>query len=372
MIVMVEQAPPATSHRSRTRLLVQGVLSLVLVAAIFYFLRRKFDPAEAWAAITAMTVSELVILGLLAVWNLCTYAFVWMAVTPGLGFWRAMEMTQATTAVANTVPGGSAIGIGMTYSMLGSWGYSRSRATTAVLVSGVWNSFIKLAMPVLALALVLLQGGAGGGRVLAALVGIAGLVTAIVVFALMLRSDEQARRFGLLAGRVASKLRRLVGRRPVAGWELATVKFRSRTVDLVAHHWIRITVWSLVSHLSLYAVLLVALRDVGVSDAEVSWAQVLAVFAFARLATAIPLTPGGLGFVEGVLVTGLVGAGGDPDEVAAAVVVYRALTWALPILVGIGCYLWWRRRSWTTSPEDARRGRSEATVTASPRRPAKG
>jgi putative heme transporter len=50
----------------------------------------------------------------------------------------------------------------MTYSMLGSWGYSRSRTTTAVLVSGVWNSFIKLAMPVLALALVLLQGGAGG------------------------------------------------------------------------------------------------------------------------------------------------------------------------------------------------------------------
>jgi hypothetical protein len=31
----------------------------------------------------------------------------------------------------------------MTYSMLGSWGYSRSRTTTAVLVSGVWNSFIK-------------------------------------------------------------------------------------------------------------------------------------------------------------------------------------------------------------------------------------
>jgi hypothetical protein len=66
MIVMVEQAPPATSHRSRTRLVVQGLLSLVLVVAIFYFLRKKFDPAEAWAAITAMTVSELVILGLLA------------------------------------------------------------------------------------------------------------------------------------------------------------------------------------------------------------------------------------------------------------------------------------------------------------------
>jgi uncharacterized protein (TIRG00374 family) len=131
-------------------------------------------------------------------------------------------------------------------------------------------------------------------------------------------------------------------------------------------------VWSLVSHLSLYAVLVVALRDVGVSDAEVSWAQVLAVFAFARLATAIPLTPGGLGFVEGVLVTGLVGAGGDPAEVAAAVVVYRALTWALPILVGVGCYVWWRRRSWTATPQEAQHGRGEATVTASPDRQPKG
>jgi putative heme transporter len=352
MIVMVNQAPPATTRRSRTRLVVQGVLSLVLVVAIFYFLRKKFDPAQMWTAISAMTWLELTILGLLAAWNLCTYAFVWMTVTPGLGFWRAMAMTQATTAVANTVPGGSAIGIGMTYSMLGSWGYSRSRTTTAVLVSGVWNSFIKLGMPVLALALVALQGGRTGGRILAALLGIAGLVAAIVVFALLLRSAEQARRFGLLAGRAASRVRRLVRRPPVAGWELATVKFRARTIDLVEHRWIAITATSLISHLSLYLVLLVALRDVGVSDAEVGWAEVLAVFAFARLATAIPLTPGGLGFVEGVLAIGLVGAGGDPDQVAAAILVYRALTWALPILVGIACYVWWRRRTWTATPQD--------------------
>jgi putative heme transporter len=372
MSVMVELAPPAVSHRSRTRPVIQGVLSLVLVVAIFYFLRKKFDPAQTWAAITTMTWLELAILGPLAVWNLCTYAFVWMAVTPGLGFWRAMVMTQATTAVANTVPAGSAIGIGMTYGMLGSWGYSRSRSTTAVLVSGVWNSFIKLGLPVLALALVALQGSATGRRVIAAVVGIAGLVAAIVVFALMLHSQHQARRLGLLAGRVASWLLRLVRRPPVAGWELATVKFRTRTIGLVEGRWVAITLWSLVSHLSLYTVLLVALRDVGVSDAEVSWAEVLAVFAIARLATAIPLTPGGLGFVEGVLVTGLVGAGGDPDQVAAAVVVYRTLTWALPILVGIGCYVWWRRRSWTTPPEEAQHGRGEVTVTASPHRPTKG
>jgi uncharacterized protein (TIRG00374 family) len=351
---MVGQEPPAARRRSRTRLVVQVLLSLVLVVAIFYFMVKKIDPAQVWAAITDMTWLELTTLGLLAVWNLCTYAFVWMSVTPGLGFWRAMVMTQATTAVANTVPGGSAIGIGMTYSMLGSWGYSRSRSTTAVLVSGVWNSFIKLGLPVLALALVLLQGGAGGGRVTAALLGIAGLVAAIVVLALILRSEEMARRFGILAGRVASRLLGLIRRPPVHGWELATVKFRTRTLDLVEHRWVAITVTSLVSHLSLYLVLLVALRDVGVSNAEVGWAEVLAAFAFARLATAIPLTPGGVGFVEAVLITTLSAAGGDREQVVAAVLVYRALTWALPILVGVVCYLWWRRSSIRPEPVTAR------------------
>jgi putative heme transporter len=43
-------------------------------------------------------------------------------------------------------------------------------------------------------------------------------------------------------------------------------------------------------------VLLVCLRNVGVSDAEVGWTVVLAVFAFARLVTAVPITPGGPGW----------------------------------------------------------------------------
>jgi membrane-associated phospholipid phosphatase len=186
--------------------------------------------------------------------------------------------------------------------------------------------------------------------VVAAVGGIAGLVAAIVVFALLLRSEELARRFGLLAGRVASRLLGLVRRPPVQGWELATVKFRTRTLELLEHGWVPITAATLVSHLSLYVVLLACLRAVGVSDAEVSWAQVLVVFSFARLATIVPVTPGGAGVVELVLIAGLTAAGGDRAQVTAAVLVYRALTWALPILVGIGCYLWWRRTSLQPQP----------------------
>src|SRR5215216_2912326 len=338
--------PPAAKPRSRTRLIVQTSVSLVLVVAIFYYLLRGIDLALVWAAIRAMSWQAEAVLAAIGAWNLATYAFVWMSVTPGLSFGRAMVMTQSATAVTNTVPTvGPAIGVGLTYQMLGSWGYSGARTTVAVLVSGVWNAFANLA-----LAMVLLQGGATGGRMVAAVGGIAGLVAAIVIFALLLRSEELARRFGLLAGRVASRLLGLVGRPPVTGWELATVKFRTRTLELLEHGWVPITAATLGSHLSLYVVLVACLRLFGVSDAEDSWAQVLVVFAFARLATAIPITPGGAGVVELVLIGGLTAAGGDREQVTAAVLVYRALTWALPILVGIGCYLWWRRASLQPQP----------------------
>lgn len=88
------------------------------------------------------------------------------------------------------------------------------------------------------------------------------------------------------------------------GWELAPTKFRARTVTLLRARWHVISVVTLVSHLSLFLVLPLALRFTGVSEADVGWVEVLAVFAFARLVTAIPLSPGGLGIVEVALITG--------------------------------------------------------------------
>jgi putative heme transporter len=68
------------------------------------------------------------------------------------------------------------------------------------------------------------------------------------------------------------------------------------------------------------------------------------VFAGARLATAVRLTPGGAGVVEALLIGGLVAFGGDPAQVTASVLVFRALTWLLPVPLGALTYLGWRWR----------------------------
>ena len=235
--------------------------------------------------------------------------------------------------------------------MLGSWGFSKSRVTLSILVTGIWNNFAKLAMPIVAVSLLALEGGAGGGRILSALIGFGALIAAVVVFALILRSEEFAARVGNATARLVTRLRRIFGKGPVFGYDLAVVKFRSRVIGLVRKRWLSLTFWTIVSHLSLYAVLLTALRQIGVSDNEVSWTKVLAVFAFARLLTAIPLTPGGLGVIELALIGGLdAAAGGQHAQVVGAVLIFRLLTYVVPIPLGLITYLYWRRNtSWRNS-----------------------
>jgi len=146
------------------------------------------------------------------------------------------------------------------------------------------------------------------------------------------------------------------GRPPAQGWDKAMTKFRDRTVLLLHARWHWITLVTLVSHISLFVVLLLSLRFVGVTAAEVGWIEALAVFAFARLLTAIPFTPGGLGIIELALITGLSAAGGPRALVAAAVLVFRALTYVLPIPIGVATYVFWQRnRSWRREPNSAPR-----------------
>jgi hypothetical protein len=57
--------------------------------------------------------------------------------------------------------------------------------------------------------------------------------------------------------------------------------------------------------------------------------------------------------VEALLIGGLVAAGGERAEVAAAVLLFRVLTWLLPVPIGGLTYLAWCRRQSRRSPQPA-------------------
>jgi uncharacterized membrane protein YbhN (UPF0104 family) len=66
--------------------------------------------------------------------------------------------------------------------------------------------------------------------------------------------------------------------------------------------------------------------------------------------------------VELALTTTLAAAGGDKAQVVAAVLVYRALTYVLPIPIGAACYVAWPRITRWKRESEPSAGPTPATV----------
>ena len=318
--------------------------------AVFAYAVPKFaDYGSAWAVVTTLSWAQVLLLITATAVNVVSYWPPLVASLPGLTLGQAAVNNQTTSSIANTVPGGSVLAVGLACMLYRSWGFTSTGIALSVLLTGAWSSFIKLAMPILAVAILAMTGSGNGALLLPALLGLAALAAAVALFGLLMRSKEFARRIGAKLGVAASWLRRLAGRGPVTGWGDAAVRFRRQSNDLVARRWLALTITTTASHLSLYLVFLLTVRLVGITDAEASWAEVLGIFALGRLLSAAPITPGGVGVVELTYIAGLVLAGGAEirTEAVAAALLFRLLTFATQIpLGGITYLIWQRRTSW--------------------------
>lgn len=349
--------PNRERSNSTLKRVTQSLVSITIVVAIFVGVLPRFaNYSEVWATIKSLTWLEAVSLAIVAFWNLATYWFVLVAALPGLRLREAAVVNQSSTAVSNTLPGGGAIGVAVTLAMLTSWGFLLSAITRSAVVTGVWNNFVKLGMPIIALGLLAIERDISSAWLTASAIGVIVLVAAVAGLTMTLHGQHLARSLGSWLGRLANRIRKILRKGPVTGWDDRAAGFRDETIGLLRHRWVQLTLATLLSHLSLYAVLLVTLRHVGVSQEELSWIQALAAFAFVRLISALPITPGGVGVVElGYAAAMTVGLDdGTKAQVVAAILVFRAITFILPIPLGAGSYVLWRRnQSWRLT-EDQR------------------
>ena len=358
--------PASVRRRSRTWVVLRAVLSIAIVAGIFLGVMPAIASySDVWKTIGDMSWFEVAVLIAVGLWNLSTYWLVMVAVLPGLTTGQAALVNQASTAVANTLPAGGAVGVGVSFAMYRSWGFTNRPIVLATIVSGIWNNPVRFGLPIVALALVVIGGEVGSALVLGAAVGLGMLVGVIVVLGLVVHSRGLARRIGGLAGRAVSRVRGWFRRAPVTTWSESWDAFSGGAADLIRDRWLRISATTSMSHLSLYVVLLVALREVGVAESAVSWVEVLTAFAFVRLLSALPITPGSVGVVELGYAAAL-GVGLDAigkAQVVAAVLVFRVVASLLPIPQGVASYLLWRRRAGDLGVSD--RG-NRASTTAVP------
>jgi uncharacterized membrane protein YbhN (UPF0104 family) len=346
-------------EQSKRRLLIrsaQVALSVAVIVGIFGFAIPKFaDYGDVWKAVKDMTWLEITSLIVVSAFNIFTYWPQMTASMPGLTLAQAAVNNQSSTSIANTIPFGGFLANGVTYTMYRSWGFTNAEIGLSTLVTAVWNTFTKLVMPVIALIALYATRRATGSLVLPTMIGIGILIVVLGVFSGVLAEKSFARAVGGGIGKVVSLARKPFGKAAVH-WGEAGARFRHQTIELIAKKWIPLSFFSLLSHFGLYLVLLLALRHVGVSEKEINWAQVLGVFAFVRLLSLVPITPGGVGLVELGYIGALYAAGKNhadvpldvfKTQITAAVLVFRSLTFILQIPLGAGTYVIWRtKKSW--------------------------
>ena len=331
-------------HKTRwRRLLAIGIGIAVVVATFVFVLPRIADYRQVWAVIKELTWEQIAALAGATLLNLVTFAPPWMVALPGLDFRRAFVLTQASTASTYIAPGGAAVGVGLAYVILHGWGYAGTSVGLAVAVTGIWNQLTLLGFPPLALALLTLQQEKNALLETVALIGLAVFVVAIAAFAGALATPKLAHFVGREAVRLANWGRGIFRRGPV-GWTADSfVRFRNRAVALLRHRWAPLTLTTLAGQLSVFVLLLVSLRVLGVSASDVSVVEAFAAWSLVRLLGSLPVTPGGIGIVEVGLTGALVGFGGANAEVVAAVLVYRFLTIVPTLIIGLIAGVMWRR-----------------------------
>ena len=298
-----------TPRPSRLRRIIVGVVTAALIGFAFFGLMPALaDYDEVWRAIQDVSGPAMAWLVVVAAVSFLIGPFPTMAVIPSLRFGRALYSRTVATTAANTIPGGGAIGVGLTYVMLGRWGHTGAEIGASVALTGIWNNLARMLLPAAALIAAAMTGVEMPSLVSGTLIGIASLIVASLAIVIVLRSRLKNRVLRPI-DRFVAWIRRLMHKPPDPD-DSPSQRFLEVIGDAVGTRWLRLMLTTLAYHLSLYGCLLAALRTVGIGPADLPWAAVLAAFSLVRLISAIPITPGSLGVTE-VGLTGLLAAGLD-------------------------------------------------------------
>jgi len=111
---------------------------------------------------------------------------------PGLRYRPAFVVGQTSFAISNALPAGGAIGLGVEYDMLESYGFGAGAAGSASAISSVFNVFATLVMPVVGVLALLFTGQVRWHYLLIAAVGVLVVGAALAATAVTLHSEDGA------------------------------------------------------------------------------------------------------------------------------------------------------------------------------------
>ncbi|MEZ5093718.1 lysylphosphatidylglycerol synthase domain-containing protein [Nocardioides sp.] len=223
--------------------------------------------------------------------------------------------------------------------MFTSWGVPAAKGVAGTLMNTLTFYIVRFSAPALGFVLLAATDRPAGLRK-AEVLSIAIAVGITVAVFLVLRSESLATSVGTTAGRWAKRVRRSVD--PEA-WAEACRTFR-HDISATFRYGFGRSLLAMTGLLAAdYTVLVLSLRFVGLSTAAVGLVGIAIAYLFAYPFTLFPFS--GIGIVDALILAALVEEGGAPIEATAVagLLVWRVFTVGLPVLMGLGALVLWRR-----------------------------
>jgi uncharacterized protein (TIRG00374 family) len=247
--------------------------------------------------------------------------------------WRPVITSQlAGNALAKVAPGGGALGSALQYKMLVQAGLPPAATVSALTAVNLLVFAVVLALPVLA-SPALLRGAVNRSLLETAVAGLAIFVVASGVGALLLSTDRPLQWVGRVIQRVRNRIRR--GAEPLHRLPERLLRERDRILATLGPRWKRALLATVGRWTFDYLTLLAALAAIGSHPRP---ALVLLAFCGAQVLAQIPVTPGGLGFVEAGLTAMLALAGVSAGDAVLATFAYRLFSYWLPLPLGLAAF----------------------------------
>lgn len=311
------------------------ILTLLLTVLILGFGINWFSSYGDWQTTRGLALSlapqYLALLAAIAVLNVLIYPLPYLITTKNLGYRKAFVIRQSAFAIANTLPAGGSIGVAIIYVFMRAWRISPIASFATISINSVFNVMMTLGMPMLSLILLALSGERPRQFVIPAIVAAIMLVVLIGGFVLILQSEA----FGAKVEKLFAK---------VMSWfksqkRVSFDKFRRSTYGILRQKWHQVLSAHLATQFLMFSTLPVVLFAL---EENIGFFEILVAFAFARLVTLVPLTPGGIGTTDGLMLAFLIGFGASLPAASASILLWRSIYYLPQVILGLMSVIYWQ------------------------------
>lgn len=313
----------------------RAVLTLLLTVVILIFGINWFVNYADWQNTRRLAFSlenqYLALLALIAILNALIYPLPFKITTKNLSYARAFVIRQSSFAIANTLPAGGSIGVAIIYVFMRAFRISAVASFATISINSVFNVMMTLGMPMLSLVLLAVSGQRPERLAIPALAAASLLVILVGGFIGILRSEAFGARVENLFAWVMQRLK--------SERRISFTKFRTATFGILREKWHQVLSAHLGIQILMFSTLPVALFGL---NQNIGFFEILVAFAFARLVTLVPITPGGIGTTDGLMLALLIGFGATLPAATASILIWRTVYYLPQVLLGLISVIFWQ------------------------------